>query len=344
MVAGLGPGAEFDLIRRFLQDMPPLSDEVRVGPGDDAAVLRDGTVVSVDMSVENVHFRRGWLGPEEIGYRAAAAALSDLAAMAAEPVAVLAAMAFPSRDVPAFAEGVVRGLRQAVGDAGAVLVGGDVSRSPGPVVLDVTVLGRAERPVLRSGVRPGDEIWVTGELGGAAMAVVKLATGEVPPLAAARAFGHPVPRIAEARWLVERVDLHALIDLSDGLSGDARHLAAASNVGITLRSADVPVHPDLAATGNEGQRIKGSLAGGEDYELCLAVAPGALEAVHDAFVDRFGLRLTRVGVAEAGAGVKIVDARGEILKFGTFLSAVPPAQPQDELGGFDHFRKPGGPG
>lgn len=346
MVNRLGPGFEFDLIRRFLQDMPPLPDDVRVGPGDDAAVLANGTVVSVDMSVENVHFRREWLEPEDIGYRAAAAALSDLAAMAAEPLAALAAAAFPQEDVPTFAERVVQGLRQAVEDAGAVLVGGDVSLSPGPVVLDITVLGRTERPVLRNGVQPGDEIWVTGELGGPAAAVVELATGGVPAPGAAQAFRHPVPRIAEARWLAEQVDLHALIDLSDGLSGDAAHLAAASDVGITLRSADVPVHPDLAATGNEGRRIKGSLAGGEDYELCLAAAPGAIEAAHDAFVERFGLRLTRVGVAQAGAGVTILDAQGAVLKFGNFHGAtIWPAHGQGEdLGGYDHFKKSGGSG
>ncbi|MEJ2678803.1 MAG: thiamine-phosphate kinase [Gemmatimonadota bacterium] len=345
MVIRLGPGYEFDLIRRFLEDMPPLPDVVQVGPGDDAAVLRDGTVVSVDMSVEDIHFRRAWLKPEDIGYRAAAAALSDLAAMAAQPVAALAATAFAPQDVPDFAGRVVRGLRQAVEDVGAVLVGGDVTASPGPVVLDITVLGRAEGPVLRSGVRAGDEIWVTGELGGAATAVVALATGEVPPPAAAQAFRHPVPRIAEARWLAEHVDLHALIDLSDGLSGDAGHLAAASGVGITLRSADVPVHPDLAAGGDERRRIKGALAGGEDYELCLAAAPGAVEAVRDAFVERFGLPLTRVGTAQAGAGVTILDAQGEAMKFGTFGSAAVSAQGQEgDLDAFDHFRKSGGPG
>jgi thiamine-monophosphate kinase len=345
MVIRLGPGYEFDLIRRFLEDMPPLPDAVRVGPGDDAAVLRDGTVVSVDMSVENVHFRRAWLEPEDIGYRAAAAALSDLAAMAAEPLVVLAATAFAPQDVPDFADRVVHGLRQAVEAAGAVLVGGDVTSSPGPVVLDVTVLGRAERPVLRSGVQPGDELWVTGELGGAAAAVVALTTGAVPPPGAAQAFRRPVPRIAEARWLAGHVALHALIDLSDGLSGDAGHLAAASGVSITIRSADVPVHPDLAASGDERRRIKGSLAGGEDYELCLAAAPGAVEAVHDAFVERFGLALTRVGAAQAGEGVTILDAQGEVMKFGTFGSAVLPGQGQeDDLGGFDHFRKSGDAG
>ncbi len=319
MVNGLGPGVEFDLIRRFLDDMPPLPDAVRVGAGDDAAVLRDGVVVSADLSVEDVHFRRGWLEPEDIGYRAGAAALSDLAAMAAEPVAVLAAVAFPPADVPAVAERVVRGLREAADAAGAALIGGDVSRSPGPMVLDVVVLGRTERPVLRSGVEPGDEIWVTGELGGAAAAVAALEAGQTPPVAAARLFRRPSPRIREALWLAEHAVLHALIDLSDGLAGDASHLSAASDVAITLAAADVPIHPDAAGDADAADGgLRLALGGGEDYELCMAAPPGSIQAVREAFTERFGLRLSRVGLARQGSGVSVLDSQGRVMDMHAF--------------------------
>jgi len=249
---------------------------------------------------------------------------------------VLAALAFAPADVPALAERVVRGLRAAVEGAGAALVGGDVSRSPGPMVLDLVVLGRAEAPVLRSGVRPGDELWVTGELGAAAAAVQAWQAGHTPPPAAAQAFRRPTARIEEARWLAEHLELHGLIDLSDGLAGDARHLAAASGVGITLSGSAVPVHAAAAAAGADDHGLTLALAGGEDYELCLAAAPGRAAAVRDAFVDRFGVRLTRVGVARAGqgagvgagVGVTIVDAHGRVL----------------ELSAYNHFGASGGTG
>jgi thiamine-monophosphate kinase len=139
-----------------------------------------------------------------------------------------------------------------------------------------------------------------------------------PPPAAARLFRRPTPRIREARWLVEHAALHALIDLSDGLAGDAGHLAAASGVGITLAAADVPVHPDAAGVGPIDRALQLALGGGEDYELCLAVAPGTVEGVREAFTARFGLGLTRVGSARPGDGVTILDAQGRRLDMHAF--------------------------
>ncbi|HLL81306.1 MAG TPA: AIR synthase related protein, partial [Longimicrobium sp.] len=129
----LGPGAEFDLIRRFLAPAQAGRQDVRVGPGDDGAVVAgEGIVLSSDLSVEEVHFRRDWLGPEGIGYRAAAAALSDLAAMAARPIGVLGSLAVPARDAGDYAVAVMEGVRRAAESVGAVLLGGDLTRSPGP--------------------------------------------------------------------------------------------------------------------------------------------------------------------------------------------------------------------
>lgn len=304
MSARLGPGAEFDLIRRFLQGAGAV-DGVVVGPGDDCAVLDLAPLaVSVDMSLEDVHFRRDWMSAREIGGRAAAAALSDLAAMAARPVGVLVSLAAPESDVPDYAAELVAGAAEAARTVGAELIGGDVARSPDRLAIDVVVLGHAPAPVRRDGARPGDELWVTGRLGGAAAAVAALLEGGEPNRAARERMVRPRPRTAEAVWLAQRVALHAAIDVSDGLAGDARHVAAASGVRVELEPARVPVDSDA------GANLELALGGGEDYELCLAAEPGALDAVRDDFVAGFGVELTRVGAVREGEGVWLVDGDG----------------------------------
>ena len=235
----LGPGAEFDLIRRFLESEGELPPQVRVGPGDDAAVIDGGWVISTDLSVEDVHFRRAWLSDEEIGYRAGAAAISDLAAMAATPVALLLSLAAP-RDGTVDPEAVHAGVRSIAGSVGASVIGGDFSRSPGPLVLDVVVLGCTAWPVLRDGAEPGDDVWVTGALGASAAAVHAWEAGEEPSAELRTAYAAPMPRVAEACCLVEHEVVDALIDLSDGLVGDLGHVAAASGVQITIETRCVP--------------------------------------------------------------------------------------------------------
>ncbi len=310
----LGPGAEFDLIRRFLERSRPPGAGVVVGPGDDCAVVEGGRIaVSADLSIEDVHFHRDWIEPEEIGYRAAAASLSDLAAMAATPIGALVAIAAPPTDVPAVAERCVAGARGAIEAAGGVLLGGDVTRSPGPLLLDVVVLGRAERPATRDGARPGDELWVTGTLGGAAAAVLCWRAGKRPPPDARDAFAHPLPRIGEALWLERKGVLHALIDLSDGLAGDAAHLAAAGGVGVVIFETSVPVHPAAAAVAADpAGALALALGGGEDYELCFAAPAGAVAGLEPEFRERFGTALTRVGEVRAEPGVLARRADGSL--------------------------------
>jgi len=315
----LGPGAEFDLIRRFVGPDAPLPPEVRVGPGDDAAVLQGGWVVSTDMSVEDVHFRRSWLTDEEIGYRSAAAALSDLAAMASTPVGVLVSMAAPAGGVDLGA--VQDGIRAAAASVGAQVIGGDLSRSPGPLVLDLVVLGCTAWPVLRDGAEPLDEVWVTGALGASAAAVRVWESGGQPGAALRDAFVKPRPRVEEARWLVDREWVDALIDISDGVAGDAGHIAAASGVRITLDGAAIPVaEAAVRALGPEGA-IEAALHGGEDYELCFVTDPGKVDP--EAFERRFGIPLTRVGVVTEGDGVWLLEADGSSRRVGR--------------GGFDHW-------
>ena len=305
----LGPGAEFDLIRRFLAHAPPLGPGVLVGPGDDAAVLEGGWVLSTDLSVEDVHFRRSWITDEEIGYRATAAALSDLAAMAAEPVGVLVSMAFrPGAGVDA--EAVQRGVRDAASRSGAPVLGGDLSRSPGPLFLDVAVVGRASAPVSRAGARPGDELWVTGRLGAAAAAVRLWDAGREPPDALRAAFARPVPKTHAARTLARAGALRALVDLSDGLAGDAGHLAAAGGVRIVLEAGRIPLGEGVAEALGAAAALDAALHGGEDYELCFAAPPGSV--VERALGAQAGAPLARVGRVEAGTGVWLEGTDGSV--------------------------------
>lgn len=319
----LAPGAEFDLIRRFLPHAPRLGrDDVRVGPGDDCAVvIGDGIALSVDLSTEGVHFRRDWLSPHEIGCRAASGALSDLAAMAARPIGVLVALAVAEADADEYAVHVMEGVHDAAERVGAVVLGGDLTRSPGPLVIDVTVIGEASAPVLRSGARVGDEVWVTGDLGAAAITVARLLREEAPNPSAIGRFTCPVPRVYEARWLQERKIPHAMVDLSDGLLGDAGHLAAAGGVAIVLDRDAIPVHEAVAEdTASAEAALTYAVSGGEDYELCFCAGRGAVQQYQEAFEDEFGVPLVRVGVVEEGSGVwwRRDDGKREPAKGGAF--------------------------
>jgi len=316
----LGPGAEFDLIRRVIDAESELPAEVWVGPGDDAAVLEGGWVISTDLSVEDVHFRRAWLTDTEIGYRAGAAALSDLAAMAASPVALLVSIAAP-RGGAVDVEAVQSGVRGAGKAVGATIIGGDLSRSPGPLMLDIVALGRSCWPVRRDGAEPGDHVWVTGSLGASAAALRAWEAGEEPAPALRSAFAAPIPRVDAACRLVEHEVVHALIDISDGLLGDLGHLAAASAVQITVESAAVPVAVAAVDALGAEAALEDALHGGEDYELCFVTDPDSVDPEY--FLNRHGFRVTRIGTVSEGAGVWLRSDGGERTEVAS--------------GGFDHW-------
>lgn len=304
MTPQLGPGSEFDAIRELLRGGAADLPHVRVGPGDDALVLEGDppVVASTDLSIEGVHFRRDWVTLGEAAYRATAAALSDLAAMAAEPLGVLLSLGLPAGDRNRLGE-IRDGVRGALGDAGTHLLGGDLVSSSGPLVFDVTVLGSTPSPLLRSGARPGDELWVTGALGGSAAAVRAWEAGEAPTDAARQAFVRPPSRLGEAHWLQQAGLLHAGLDLSDGLAGDAGHLAAASRVDVVLEAEAIPLHPAAAD-------LELALRGGEDYELLLAAPPGVLAPRLEALSRAFETTLYRVGRVEAGSGLVFLQSSG----------------------------------
>lgn len=327
----LGPGAEFDLIRRILRDAQTgaggsaLPENVRVGAGDDCAIVRgEGIALSMDMSVEDVHYRRAWLEPQEIGYRSVTAALSDLAACAATPIGVMIALAANEADGASVAAEIMEGARAAATGYRAALLGGDITRSPGPLVMDIVVIGNAMRPSLRRGARPGDSLWVTGELGAAAAAVAAWESGRIPEPAARLAFALPTPRIAEAIWLASRNAVDAMIDISDGLAGDVGHIAAASEVRIILDSLSIPIHPTAHIGGDDpDQALNLALTGGEDYELCFAAPAGAVERLGEAFYQTFGIALTCVGTVHEGSGVGVRNSDGSVTELA--------------LKGFNHF-------
>lgn len=292
----MGGGAEFDRIRAIAAALGSRAREL----GNDTALVKlgDTTVaLSADVSVEGVHFRREWLSLEEIGWRAAAAALSDLAASAAAPVGVLAALTIPATEPLSTFVALMQGVGAAADAVHGQVLGGDLARGDA-IALAITVLGTAATPLRRSGAGPGDGIWVTGALGGSRAALTALLAGRPPDSAARERFAAPRPRIAWGQRLAE-LGARAMLDVSDGLAGDAGHLAAASGVAITLELERVPCHPAVAAEAALlGEPPEAFAAkGGEDYELLVALPPD--------FPGSGELPLTRVGTARSGAGLSL---------------------------------------
>ena len=300
----LGAGAEFDAIRRLAARWGMRA----VGLGDDCAVLDppegERLVISTDSSVENVHFRRSWLSPREIGWRATAGALSDLAAMGARPLGVMLGLVVPYEWRSALDE-LADGIGEAAAFGGAPILGGDTSDG-GVLALAVTVIGAAARPLPRSGARAGDRLYVTGVLGGSLGALRDLEAGRIPRPGMWQRFAHPEPRLREGQWLAEQ-GVTAAVDISDGLAADLGHLAAASGVRIAVDLDKLPVYeeadPRTGAFGAVGGAAKHALAvltdaarSGEEYEL-LVTSPKPLDAAR--FAARFQLPLTEIGRAEA---------------------------------------------
>ena len=282
----LGAGREFDLIRVMRARWGALA----VGIGDDAAALEvprgEQLVVTTDAAIEGTHFDRAWLRLDEIAYRATTAALSDLAAMAARPLGILVALELPA-DGNGDAERLADGIGAACRTAGTVIRGGNIATG-GRLSITTTALGSAFTPLLRSGARAGDRVYVTGRRGGPAAAVRAFRAGVDPAPAVRDRFARPTARLAEARWLATR-GASAAIDISDGIGGDAAHLAAASGTAVEI---DLDLVPALDGAERE------DVTGGEEYEL-LVTAAGELPA--DAFEQAFGIPLTPIGQVASGS-------------------------------------------
>lgn len=306
-VAELG---EFGLIARITADRG-LPSGTLLGPGDDAAVLAaaDGrVVVTTDVLVEGVHFRLDWSTPHQVGRKAVAANLADVAAMGAVPTALVVGLAVPGRTPVSTVDGLVAGMWAEAGQAGAGIVGGDVVSSA-ELVVSVTALGdlRGRAPVTRSGARPGDVLGLCGRLGWSAAGLAVLRRGFRSPLAVVGAHRVPEPPYV-AGPQAAAAGATAMIDVSDGLLADAGHLAEASGVGIDIDSAAVPVAGRLvemaSALGADARHW--ALTGGEDHAL-LACFPAGVA---------LPTGWAKLGVVLQGRGVTVDGYPYEVLPAG----------------------------
>lgn len=312
-MSDLGAGVEFDRIRAIAAVLGPRAAEL----GDDCALLPLGggfLALSTDVSVDAVHFHRDWLSLPEIGWRAAAAALSDLAAVGANPAGILVALTVPpelgEQDVVALMDGA----GAAASAVGAPVLGGDLSAGA-TLQLAVTVVGSTGRWLGRGGARAGDGLWVTGALGGSRTALLAWQAGREPAPEARTAFARPQPRLAAGQWLA-LAGARAMIDLSDGLAGDVAHLAASSGLRMRVNLDQVPRHGSISQDDLRAACLTAA-SGGEDYELLAAMPPAFTEREAGVMTSQTGVALTRVGVVEEGEGVQLV-LDGDALDLSSF--------------------------
>ena len=310
---------EFDLIDLFTRAAPREGEGIVVGVGDDAAVLRaprgEDLVVTVDAVVEGVHFDRRFRA-EDVGWKALAVNLSDLAAMGARPLWALCALATPRGESTARLAGVGRGLGACARAHGIALAGGNVTRAR-ELALTVTAVGavRRGRALVRGGARPGDALLVSGTLGDAALG---RRPGAAPALV--RRQRRPIPRLALGRALAGFA--HAGLDVSDGLLQDLGHMCGASRVGATVLLDELPLSPAYqraAEADPDARPFDAALGGGEDYELLVAVPPGRVGRARAA-ARKLGVRLTVIGEATAERGVRVlgVDGRRYMVRAGGY--------------------------
>jgi thiamine-monophosphate kinase len=315
---------EFELLARVRERIPAPAGRVRLGSGDDAAVTvpAGATATSVDALVEGVHFSLETATLRQVGAKALATALSDLAAMGAEPGEAYVVLTVPDDlDEDGCLE-ALDGMLEVASATGTTLAGGDVTRGP-VLAFSCTVVGHASTPGLfvhREGARPGDALVLTGELGAAAAGLLladpNVADPGLPaPVAASlrRRQIEPTPRLAAGRALADG-GARAMIDVSDGLGADARHLAEASGVGLRIEVATLPIAAGVAevaaAAGREPLPL--AISGGEDYELLAALPAEGLDL--EALGAASGVELTRIGEVVAGEGVEIRLPGGRTLE------------------------------
>ena len=295
---------ELELIAELNELLGAPGPRVVRGAGDDAAVVRarNYSVTSIDTMVEDVHFRTGELEPEEIGHRALAAALSDLAAMGADPGEAYLALGLPQGSDADHTRKLIAGAAELAAAHGVTIAGGDVTRAAG-LTISITVVGWADDPgllVTRGGARPGDLVGVTGTLGGAGggLAIVEGRAAQ-PADPATRnqlraRYARPTPRLTEGKALAA-AGVTAMIDLSDGLATDAAHIARASGVTLELVLAKLPIPPGLSELAENLNTTAAELAAtaGDDFELCFSAGPGSKIAIERATT------ITWIGVVTA---------------------------------------------
>ncbi len=333
----MSPAAEDELLEALRRLIPADAPGVVVGLGDDAAVLdwgdRDG-LVTVDMLVEGVDFRLDVASARDVGYRAMAVNLSDVAAMGGSPRHAVVSLALPGGTEQGWVVELYGGMLDAAGEHAVSIVGGDLSRADA-VVISVTLLGEAAkgRSVRRSGARPGDRLVLTGRLGAAAGGLRLLEAGPRAVAMARRAgWGEsllaahlrPIPRVGEGQ-VMAAAGATAMIDVSDGLAKDLGRLCAAGGVGADVLMDSLPVEPALehlhAVTGDDPLVL--ATSGGEDFELLAAIPQQAVSVAAATLAERFGTALREIGTVREGEGMVAVGPDG--------------ARTPMEPAGWDHF-------
>ena len=316
------PLPERHLIAQLRRKLRSRSKEVAFGIGDDSAILRiprgEEVLVTTDFSLEGVHFRREWQSPECIGHRCLARGLSDIAAMGGRPIAAFLSLSVPSKLPQSWVDHFFSGLLRLARQYKVELAGGDTAQSPDGVLADIVVVGRAKRgtALRRSGAKPGDRIYVTGELGESGAALELLSAGKIT-----RRDVFPTPRIPVGEWLRKSRLASAAIDISDGLSTDLEHICEESGVGAVIQTEAIPIHLAAQKLGrNNDSSISLNLAvhSGEDYEL-LFTAPRSKRVPRRVA----GVRITQIGEMVRGKKINLIR-KG---KSGTLV-----------IRGWEHFR------
>jgi thiamine-monophosphate kinase len=315
--------SEFEIIRRYFTRA---SSSAVLGIGDDAALVRVAPecelAVSTDTLIEGRHFFAG-ADPYPLGRKSLAVNLSDMAAIGAQPRWILLSLSLPGADEK-WLELFSRGLFELADKHAVELIGGDTCR--GPLSICVTIMGEvaAGRALRRDGARPGDDVWVSGSLGDAALALAhlenRIALSPDDFERCARALDYPVPRIELGRKLHGIAS--ALIDISDGLTADLGHILERSHVGATIKVAGIPRSAILRRYLPARAALQALLAGGDDYELCFT-APSSLRAEVKALARKVDVPLTCIGKIESAGGLRLLDERGHAVDM--------------ELRAFDHF-------
>lgn len=310
---------EFDLIAQLTSGLPG-SDSVIVGPGDDCAVLDVGNpdhwqLFKTDAVVEGVHFKPD-ADPEKIGHKAIGRCLSDIAAMAGNPTAALITIALPAGFEDDRISRIYDGIKKLAGQFAVAIVGGETTTSKGGMLISIAMLGTIpkSRTLLRSGARVGDAVFVSGELGGSIF----------------RKHLEFQPRIREAQFIADRFDIHALIDISDGLAGDLRHITTQSRCGAELLGSMIPISKTAKVAARNETTAKpallAALTDGEDFELLFTVSPKDAVALKDAWAEQFtDLRLSCIG--------RITEGDKVILRSDYGVRELPQH-------GYVHFQKP----
>ncbi len=305
------PLAEQKLIQQIRRSVRR-DKSVVTGIGDDCAVLRvppgHELLVTTDFTIENVHFRRDWHSPELVGWRCLTRGLSDIAAMGGQPRAAFLSLALAS-DVPQkWVDRFLKGLLDLAKEFKLPLAGGDTAQSMSGIQADVVVVGSVPRgkAVLRSGAKAGEQIYVTGELGGSAAVLARLAESKSVGAAYLRHF-RPQARLAVGQWLRQRRIASAMIDLSDGLSTDLEHICQESHVGAEIEAKAIPraqVGRREKELGKKQVALELALHGGDDYELLFTSASRVPSKIA-------GVPVTRIGRTTRSAGMRLIGADGK---------------------------------